>query len=218
MRKSGEKISNAVVTYQVSDLVRDIRVLLDYNEEDEQLVQYGDGDSLSISTLIESKIAEAARQVYLSAPLSLLPPTQLTGSITWEQRAHPGGRIVLPADFMKLLSFRMSDWEQTVHEAIGVDDALYEQQGSRFAGVRGNPQRPVCAIVPDGGGLALEFYACQNAEATISTALYAAYPGMENGLIALAPKLLDDIERVAGGLVCRSLGDENGAMARLKEK
>lgn len=227
MGKKSEQITNITVAYNVSDLVSDIRVLLDLNEVDTQLVTAGDGDTLSIDALIESKLVEAARAIMSIAPVHLLPTASLASStITWEsgRTSNIGGSIPLPASFMRLVAFKMSDWERPVHQAIGVASPIYEQQHSRYGGIRGNKERPVVAIVPANGALNLEFYSCASTSATIETALYCAYPYIKTEVvnnvttvtITLPSKLLPEIEQYAGGLVCRSLGDEQKAAALLQ--
>lgn len=223
MGKKSDQITNVTVVYNVSDLVSDIRVLLDLNEVDTQLVAAGDGDTLSIDALIESKLVEAARAIMSIAPVHLLPTTSMaSATITWEtgRTSNIGGSIPLPAAFMRLVAFKMSDWERPVHQAIGVASPIYEQQHSRYGGIRGNKERPVVAIVPSNGALNLEFYSCATTSATIETALYCAYPYIDNSgttaTITLPSKLLPEIEQYAGGLVCRSLGDEQKAAALLQ--
>ena len=74
----------------------------------------------------------------------------------------------------------MSDWERTCHNAISVDDPLYDLQSSRFKGVRGNVQKPVCAVVNRAEGKALEFYSCNSEEAYVKRATYLPYPKIDD--------------------------------------
>ena len=49
--------------YSVSELKKDIRIVLDQNMTSEQLFESGDIDTLSLEEIIESKIVDAARLV-----------------------------------------------------------------------------------------------------------------------------------------------------------
>lgn len=98
------------------------------------------------------------------------------------------GQILLPADFLRLVAFRMSDWDCAVATAIQPASAAYMRQQSPHPGVRGNPRRPVCAIVPSARGPVLEFYSCASTSATITQALYVPQPSIDaNDTIDIAP-------------------------------
>ena len=88
--------------------------------------------------------------------------------------------MLLPDDFMRLIAFRMSDWERTCYNAISVDDPLYDLQSSRHKGVRGSVQKPVCAVVNRAEGKALEFYSCDSEEAYVKRATYLPYPKIDD--------------------------------------
>lgn len=228
--------------YNVSDLVKEIRVAIDSNLESDQLATIGDMDQLALEEIIGSKIAEAARIVVLNAPSYLLDGAATipvapassrasalsddeeddddTGdgepkdpSIEWKTTA---GRISLPGDFLRLVSFKMSDWSYAVSEAISQTDPMYAQQFSRYGGLRGCPQRPVVAIVPRGTGLVLEFFSCKGGEtATVDHALYIQIPSVENGQIKLCEKLHDATVYYAAYLTAISTGEATLAEALL---
>lgn len=165
--------------YAVSDLVREIRVALDQNMSSEALSELGDVDTLSLDDLIDSKIEDAARIVVQSAPAALLGSGKSFGdTITWEMYAGYGsGQITLPDDFLRLIVFQMSDWSMPVTLAIDEASPLYSRQHSRYPGVRGNPQRPVVAIVQQPVGSVLEFYSCtQGSGVYVKMARYAPIP------------------------------------------
>lgn len=166
----------------VSSLISAIKVALDQNNVSTQLFNTGDVDTLLLDELIESKIADAARLVELAAPLHLLGKgvtfPDASQVVTWDSAQGYGpGSVPLPEDFLRLVCFKMSDWDHPVHTPIYESDPLYAAQRSRFGGVRGNPQRPICAIVNRNTGMVLEFYSCaQDANASISMASYIPIP------------------------------------------
>ena len=194
--------------YQVSELVSEVRVAIDSNRNSDQLAGIGDMDTLALDEIIRSKIAEAARVVVLNAPSYLLDGgDSLEATVAWNGTS---GRMVLPADFLRLVVFKMSDWSRAVTVPISENDPLYAQQSSRWAGVKGNPQKPVVAIVPDADGLVLEFYT-SNGE--VEKASYIAVPKVTDGKIMLCEKLHDTTVYYAAYLTAISTGETGLAEA-----
>lgn len=165
--------------YKIETVSQDVRIAIDENKTSEQLLGDEDIDTLSLNEIVRSKIEEAVRRVETTAPTFLLEEGHTFGdSVFWED--NNSGCTLLPDDFMRLIAFRMSDWERTCHNAISVDDPLYDLQSSRFKGVRGNVQKPVCAVVNRAEGKALEFYSCNSEEAYVKRATYLPYPKIDD--------------------------------------
>ena len=165
--------------YPVEQLVREAKVAIDENVSSAPLAALGDLDTLTLDEIIRSKIEDAARLVEEGAAHHLLDAGKPFGaSVEWEsQEGYGAGRVNLPSDFMRLVTFRMSDWYKPVTEAITEEHPLYLQQSSRYAGVRGNPERPVVAIVHGAVGQVLEFYSCQAGPGVcVRTARYLPIP------------------------------------------
>lgn len=199
--------------YQVSAIERDVRVALDENDVSTQLVQMGDVDTLALNDIIRSKIVEAVRRVELAAPAHLLEEGHgFSSGIYWN--GDGSGWVLLPDDFMRLIAFRMSDWERTVYEAISVDDPLYAKQSSRYKGIRGNVQKPVCAIVNRAEGKALEFYACKDNTAMIVRAGYVPYPHIDkDDGIDISEKCYTAVVYTVAALVLTTYGEADKASA-----
>ena len=168
--------------YSVEALKEEIRVALDQNRDDGTLLSgAGDVDTLALEKIILSKIEDAARIVESNAARRLLTDGYWhfdSSKVFWNGDGTTG-KVNLPADFMRLVVFKMSDWDYAVTEPIMSDDPAYARQHSRYGGVRGNPQRPVAALVERPPGFALEFFSCRTNEATIELATYLRYPKVE---------------------------------------
>lgn len=199
--------------YQIQDIERDVRIALDENDVSTQLVQMGDVDTLALNDIIRSKIVEAVRRVELAAPAHLLEEGHdFSSGIYWN--GDGSGWVLLPDDFMRLIAFRMSDWERTVYEAISVDDPLYAKQSSRYKGIRGNVQKPVCAIVNRAEGKALEFYACKDNTAMIVRAGYVPYPHIDkDDGIDISEKCYTAVVYTVAALVLTTYGEADKASA-----
>lgn len=199
--------------YRIAEMARDVRIALDQNNTSEQLVTTGDIDTLSLDEIIRSKIEEAARRVETAAPVHLLEEGHSFGdAVYWGQ--YESGWVLLPDDFMRLIAFRMSDWERTVYAAISADDPLYQKQSSRYKGIRGNIQKPVCAIVNLAEGKALEFYSCSSTDAYVSRASYLPFPKVdEDGGIDISEKCYMAVVYMTAALTLLTCGEADKASA-----
>lgn len=204
--------------YNIGEIRREVRRALDENKNSKTLLESDDQETLDLDDLINSKIEEGARIIEEAAPLHMLEQGHIFGGDApyWDDAGDgrfASGMVLLPDDFMRLLSFKMSDWERAVTDAITADDPLYGLQKSRHGGVRGNWQLPVVAIVNRQEGLALEFYSCRNREAYISQALYLPYPRIEDGGIDLSRKCLPRIILMTAALTAEAYGEYQVAQA-----
>lgn len=163
------------MVYKVADIIRDVRIAMDTNDIDASLLADKDTDTLQLDDIIRSVIVDAVKTIEIIAPAQLVDSGHNFGDqIYW--MTNGSGQVLLPLDFMRLVVFRMSDWERPVYTAIMETSDKYALQHSRFKGVRGNAQKPVCAIVKKPEGNVLEFFACNDESATITQAVYLPFP------------------------------------------
>lgn len=187
--------------------MQDVRICIDQNMMSDALLESGDIDTLSLDEIIKSKILEAVQRVHMSAPNYLLESGHNFGdAVYW--RELESGWVLLPPDFMRLVVFEMDDWEQAVYQAISTDDEEYEKQRSRFKGIRGTSQRPVCAIAIRPEGRVLEFYSCKSTGAKVSRAIYIPYPKVdEDGGVDISERCYDAVVYTAAGLTLVTCGE-----------
>ena len=187
------------MTYSVSQILHDVSVRLDLDDCDQPLIA-ADTSARTVADIIISQVEWGARQVIEEAPLTKLGTgIPIRGSVAW-RGSHGMGMawLVLPDDFLRLLAIRMSDWQRDA-TIITADDERYQWQSSRFAAIRGNPQRPVAAIVTTPVGMAVELYSSSAGDGvTLAKALYLPVPRIHHGTISLPPLLYPDIiDRIA---------------------
>lgn len=194
------------MVYKIEVVEQDVRIAMDENKTSEQLITDGDIDTLSLNEIIRSKIEEAVRRVEAVAPAHLLEEGHVFGdSIYWENDGC--GWVLLPDDFMRLVAFRMSDWERTCYTAISANDPQYALQSSRYKGIRGNVQKPVCAIVNRAEGKVLEFFSCDSEEAYAKRASYIPYPEIdEDEGIDISERCYTAVVYTVASLVQTALG------------
>lgn len=205
--------------YLLSDLARDVRVALDHNNSSASLSGLRDVDTLTLDEIILSKIELAARLIEIAAPSYMVGPGEPFGdSIGWDSEPGYGsGFVMLPRDFLRLVSFKMSDWSMAATVAITEDDPLYAHQRSRYPGVRGCPQRPIVAVVQRPVGLVLEFYSCTGGpDVYITRGRYLPVPKAVNGSIDLPELLKDAIVYETASLTAMTVEDNDVAAAMHK--
>lgn len=199
-----------MVEYAVSDLVKEVKVLLDRNQESAGLLAPSDSDTLSQAELIESKIVDAARIILSDAPENMVEGTACTNEVTWtDSNDYYVGNMVLPTDMLRILSVKAEDWNRPA-EIISESDDAYKYQNCKY-GVRGNPERPIAAIVHTANGKSIELYTSTKQDATLAF-IYVQVPSIANEQkISLPSVLKDAILYMAGYLTCISLGDTDTA-------
>lgn len=199
--------------YNIHDVMRDVRVCLDQNMTSEQLLQDDDVDTLSLDEIVKSKIVEAVTRVHTDAPTYLLENGHDFGdAVFWGDQES--GWVILPQDFMRLIVFEMSDWEQAVFTAISTGDPEYEMQRQRVKALRGTAQRPVCAIAVRPEGRVLEFYSCRSENAYTRRAQYLPYPKIdEDGGIDICERCYTAVVYAAASLVLLTLGESEKSTA-----
>lgn len=193
--------------FQIDKIMQDVRICLDQNMESDALIESGDIDTLALDEIIKSKILEAIQRVHRDAPNYLLEGGHNFGdAVYW--RELESGWVFLPNDFLRLVVFEMDDWEQAVYQAISTDDPEYEKQHSRFKGIRGTAQRPVCAIGIRPEGRVLEFYSCKSTDAKVSRAIYIPYPKIdEDGGVDISERCYNAVIYTAAGLTLLTCGE-----------
>ena len=197
--------------FKISDIMRDVRVCIDENQTSEALLSDGDIDTLSLNEIIRQKIVEAVRRVHTDAPTYLLESGHnFADAVYWGDMES--GYVMLPDDFMRLISFRMSDWERTVYTAISTEDEEYEKMSSRIKALRGTAQRPVCVIAIRPEGKVLEFYSCKSEKGYVSRATYLPYPKIdEYGGIDISERCYTAVVYTAAALVLNTYGGDKAS-------
>lgn len=193
---------------QASEMAKDVRVAIDMNQSDPQLLIEKDTDTTSLDDIIMEKLADAVRMVEMEAPINMLEQGhQFVTQITWKENGR--GWLILPDDFMRLIVFKMSDWRLSVSTAITQDDPMYSRQFSKWKGISGNTEKPVVAIVNRAEGNVLEFFSCNDETATIEQAVYVPIPQIDaDGGIDVSEKCYRAAVYRAAALALSSVGDQ----------
>ena len=197
--------------YQVENIIQDVQVALSNNRQDIPLVNDGDLDTLEVLDTIQSKIEEAARTVTAIAPAYMLERGHSLdeSAIYWNEDCS--GTILLPNDFLRLIVFKMSDWDKAVYTPITPEDERYRLQHSGYKGLRGTPSRPVCALGMNANGRTLEFFSCKTTDAVIEDGVYSPIPRIDDiGGIDISEDIYTAVIYQIAYSVAATFGDANG--------
>lgn len=197
--------------YTIAEIAREVRVAIDQNMTSDRLWATEDIETLALEDIIRSKIEEAARRVISKAPVHMIDSgIAIDGTVTY-RKSTQSGWIHLSDNFMRLIIFKMSNWERPVYKAISADDPRYIRQFSRQPGIRGNAQKPVVAITRRAEGLALEFFPF-TIGAGIEQSLYFPYPRIDDlGGINIPEHCHESVIYQTAALVANTFGDSDKA-------
>lgn len=195
-----------MTVYRIENIAKDVRIALDRNGSSAALAEIEDVDTLTIDEIIISKIIEGVKHVHSTAPAYLIDgATSFAGSVNWEDKES--GWILLPNDFMRFVSFKMDDWSRPVYNCSTTDDIEYEKQSSRFKGLRGTSQKPLCFIAIRPEGRALEFYSSKSTDAEVEMATYLPYPQIESDSVKICSRCYNAVIYTIAALVLMTFGD-----------
>lgn len=196
-----------MTVYPLDKIAEDVRIALDQNMSSDALTEIGDVDTLALNDIIRSKIVEAVKRIHSEAPPYLLDGGYNFGdAVYWMD--NESGWVLLPEDFMRFVVFQMDDWSRPVFFANNTDDAEYDLQSSRFKGIRGTAQRPICFISIRPEGRVLEFFSCKSEDAKVSRAVYLPYPQVDDyDSIEICQRCYDAVVYTTAALVLITFGD-----------
>lgn len=134
------------MTYRLADIEGRVLALLDENEEIlREKMEYAD-PGVSVISLIRQVLPDAARIVLSTAPQASIDECLHIDSVTGGVTHLPDNRarLQLPAGFLRLLNFRMSDWNDGVTTPLACDG---EEYSLRLRGhARGTRRRTRAAV------------------------------------------------------------------------
>lgn len=194
---------------EVADLAQRVRLAIDENTNEAALSF--DATNLDLNQMIRAKLVEAVRLVHEQAPTRLVEGRPIVNRPVRNQDGS--GYVVLPDDYMRLVIFRLDGWKRPVVRPIDDSSPDYALQKNKH--VRGNADKPVCALSTDGSGnRILEYYSLPGsvAEPVVTQALYVPYPAVTaDGKLEVSRRLTDAAVYLAAGLTMITLGESDRA-------
>ena len=217
-----------------SVMMHDVKVCMDHDEVSVDIdVPFSvDGvvetHSVTIDDIIRQKLPQAIDRVHIAAPYHMLETghnlldtdVPKFDAIYWADNdsAHENGWILLPEDFLRLSVFEMSDWACPVYELITPADPRYQLQYSRYKGIRGTADQPVCVLGVRPEGRVLEFYSCRSKKVTVTRGVYIPKAEKDNdGGYDVSPLCYDAMVSMAAGMTLLTIGERERANAMFEE-
>lgn len=111
-------------------------------------LQFTVEDDINISDplnlLINAILDEAGTRVLMNCPKHYLDPVKSTATATANNADPKIGYIVLPDNFLRFISLKMTEWLRPVTELTPVESPVYAMQFNRYA--RGGIGKPKAAM------------------------------------------------------------------------
>lgn len=113
------------------------------------------------------------------------------------------GRAILPDDFLRLVSFKMSEWQQPVTELYFAHDEVAKRQANIYT--RASVAKPVGVLRKLADGYAIDYYSvtAQTNEHTLEEFLYIKRDTPEN----ISDELVDIMVWICAGKTLGVLGE-----------
>ena len=108
-------------------------------------------DIIGIDDVIMSVLTRAVDETAMQAPLHTvadMAADMREADLFWDHVSpgHCYGHIILPRDFMRLITFSMSGWRIPVTEFTPADDLRHDLAYCDEPGLQGTCQRPQCLL------------------------------------------------------------------------
>ena len=194
----------------VDELVKEVRVTLDENQVESEYLQ-SSTENMELNEIIRSKMPDAVRGIVEMCPVSLLNADALTLADDDRTENEDGiGFVVLPNDFLRLVSFKLASWNRSVTSVADEESPTGLMQRNAFT--RGTPMKPVCVLSHKADGRrVLEYFTASGGNDTVERALYVPNPSIVtedgNEKISIPHLLRASIVNYCAGLACLSRGD-----------
>lgn len=149
----------------------------------------------SLEELIPALIEETATPVILDAPVSLLSDSK-DSDVTAEWENPGAGYVEPPKDFLRITSFKMSDWTRSISNAVEYGSMEYDLRFHPHKSRRVIRKSPAISIRTGCKRKYLEFTGSSDPAAFVERLNYVPIPSIsEQGFVhipsGLVPKITD---------------------------
>lgn len=148
------------------ELINKVKSKLDeISSSSDLLINVGVEDNSPLDEIIGSLLDESVRDLLLKGPIHRLPIKKLEASPKANTEDVNMGSVELPADFIRLVSFRMKGWKRSVTSPALEGDEIALRQSNAF--LRGGVAKPVGVIRTSPTGLVMDYYSILAEEAHV---------------------------------------------------
>ena len=155
----------------VNEVIELVRAKIDEIGWNESVMVDTDNDDKDLDTIIRSCIMDAYRFIIINADVSLLEGKQYNNEMTcFSIDDNLIGHLVLPDDFFRGITARLSSWQSSSDEIINENTSEYRMQSDPYA--CGTFQHPVVALIHTRRGRELEFYKAKTIQDKLESFIY----------------------------------------------
>lgn len=196
---------------QAATLIKSVRTAMGLSEG--SAMDTRGRDIVSIDDVIMSVLPRADDDTALQAPLHAVADITADlreADIFWDHISpgHCYGHIILPRNFLRLVTFAMSGWATPVTEPTPAGDIRHALAYCGVPALQGTPRRPQCLLSMRHGAAVLEFRSCTGTDAIITEARYIPRARFDRqGGMPVAQACLDRII-VTAAAMCRQIIDK----------
>ena len=199
----------------VEELVEAVRITLDENQVESEYLATGT-DNMELDEMIRAKLVYAVRSILEMCHVGMMEAEEMDLPDTAQLPTDDGsGSILLPEDFLRLVSFKLQSWNRAVTTVADEGSPTDLIQRNPFT--RGTPLKPICVFAHNAEGQrTMEYFTAGRgedgkADHSIERSLYIPIPSVQSGddgdTIGIPGLLRSSIVYYCAGLVEISRGN-----------
>ncbi|MCM1031547.1 MAG: hypothetical protein NC410_08945 [Oscillibacter sp.] len=137
------------------ELINEVKTKVDeLSAADDKVVPFDILNDKPIDTFVDGLLDECAKEVLMNAPAHHLEGEAIVGFIY--PNKNGSGCVLVPNDCLRVLEFKMSEWERAVTEFAEAGSEIALKQSNVY--LRGNVCKPVCVFAHNSLGRVIEYY------------------------------------------------------------
>lgn len=214
--------------YNVSDVIRDVRVLMDENAVSAPVVE-SSLNTLSVDEIIGKCIEPAAQRVVAVAPLSFFKnassnfvlhngavrvdkddvPAVLQGKICEYVNDGKRCQFCVPENVMRLFAVQFDDEELPCYDVVDYTSPEYAKQLSKQGGIRGTKEHPMVVVHHAKEGIVASVYGAHEKDVLLILVAGVALPKIDNNeQIDVPEEAYQSLLYMTAGLASQTLGNQ----------
>lgn len=187
------------------ELINKVKIRIDeIYEDDGAVIDVRVENERPYDSIIDELLEEAALEVLLKAPFYRLDISEESGMVGVEDPDDKNiGTLELPYDFIRLVSFKMKDWQRPVTNFAFPGDNTANAQSNKH--IRGGISRPVAILKKLSTGYVASYYSVKESH-DVEEFLYIAKDKAEN---ITDPQIIDAMCWICAGKTLGVFGQYN---------
>jgi hypothetical protein len=142
------------------ELINAVKSKVDEISPKDLIEDVGEGDEKPIAIMIDQMLDECAYMILRIAPVHKLSVTKSTLLAVMNPIDNLIGSVVVPADFVRIVDFKMKDWERSVHELQSPESPLAVRQSNKW--LRAGTAKPVAILQSGNAGNTIEYFSVKS--------------------------------------------------------